>query len=264
MTTTPTAERGLEHSFASLQSAADQLLARLDAGRRTTTRLRKGVTLGDVSTIRKALDELANLAGEISQSYERVVESTPTDASLQSALGRSYLDELVAIGRSEGLSISELDGRLIAFPVIVETNPEALTVKIGRATTRNLRPSAVIAQVRAAMRRARSKPDRFIELLYTAAQWVNADNARTSGVRLDDVYKVLTLHPETKKSYSQTDFAVDLFTLDTSEIATTKKGARVFFHGSTGAKGSSGSFTIIGPDARPRHYVSVRFEEEQR
>ena len=137
-------------------------------------------------------------------------------------------------------------------------------MKIGKATTRNLRPSAVVAQIRTAMKRARSKPDRFIELLHGAAQWVNEANARSSGVRLDDIYKVITLHPETKKNYSPVDFAVDLYTLDTSEVNTTKKGARIFFLGATGAKGSSGTYSIVGPDSTPRHYVGTRVEEDQR
>lgn len=264
MSTTPTAEGGLEHRFAALQSAADQLLARLDTGRKTATRLRKAATLGDMSAVRKSLDELSGLVTNVERAHAAVETATPTDDELRSLLGSRQLAEIESIGRSEGLSIAELDGRLVAFPVIVESNPENLTVKIGRSTSRNLRPSAVVVQVRAAMRRARSKPDRFIELLHATAQWVGADNARTSGVRLDDIYKVLTLHPETKKGYTPTDFAVDLYTLDTSDVDATKKGARIHFLGATGAKGSSGTFTIVGPDAKPRHYVGIRFEEEQR
>jgi len=264
MTATPTAEGGLEHRFAALQNAADGLLARLDAGKKTAGRLRKGATVGDVAAIRKSLDELAGLTREVEQAESRVVAAVPTDTELHAAMGTRHLAEIESIGRAEGLPISELDGRLIAFPVIVESNPDNLTVKIGRSTSRNLRPSAVVAQIRGAMRKARSKPERFIELLHSAAQWVGADSARSSGVRLDDIYKVLTLHPESKKAYSPTDFAVDLYTLDTSDVDATKKGARIFFLGATGAKGSSGSFTIVGPDARPRHYVGIRFEEEQR
>lgn len=264
MTTTPSAEGGLELEFARLQSAADELLARLDAGKKSATKLRKSVTLGDIAAIRKIVDDLSGLSLDIERAHSNIVKMTPNDESLRASLEKNYRNELIAIGRSEGLAINELDGRLIAFPVIVETNAENLTVKMGRSTTRNIRPSSVIGQLRDAMRRARSKPDRFIELLYAAAQWVNAENARTSGVRLDDVYRVLTIHPDTKKNYSPTDFAVDLFFLDTSEVGATKKGARIFFMGATGAKGSSGTFTIVGPDSKPRHYVGIRFEEDQR
>lgn len=264
MTPTPTAEGGLEQRFAALQRATDDLLGQLDFGKKATTKLRKGAAVGDMATIRKAVEELAGLAREVDQAHHKVTQTVPTDDELKAALGARHLAEIESIGNSEGLSIRELDGRLVAFPVIVESNPENLTVKIGRTTSRNLRPSSIVAQVRAAMRKARSKPDRFIELLYAAAQWVNAENARTSGVRLDDVYRVLTLHPETKKSYSPTDFAADLYTLDTSTVNATKKGAHLFFLGATGAKGSSGTFTIIGTDSRPRHYVGIRFEEEQR
>ena len=264
MTTTPTAEGSLEYSFAVLQSAADELLARLDSGRKTTTKLRKGATLGDMTIIRKSIDELSSLVSEVERAQAEVVAKTPTDENLRSIFGARYLAEIKSIGNSEGLSINELDGRLVAFPVVVESNPENLTVKIGKATSKSLRPSAVVAQIRAAMKKARSKPDRFIELLHGAAQWVNAGNARSSGVRLDDVYKIITLHPDTRKNYSPVDFAVDLYTLDTSDVSATKKGARIFFLGATGAKGSSGTFSIVGPDSAPRHYVGIRFEEEHR
>lgn len=264
MTTTPTAEGGLEYSFAVLQSATDELLQTLETGRKTTIKLRKAVTLGDMTVIRKAIDELSGLAAEVDRVQRSVVAAAPTDEALRTALTGPLLSEIQRIGGSEGLTISELDGRLIAFPVIVESNPENLTVKIGRTSSKSLRPSAVVAQIRAAMKKSRSKPERFIELLHGAAQWVNADNARNSGVRVDDIYKVITLHPDTKKNYSPVDFAADLYTLDTSDVNTTKKGARIFFLGATGAKGSSGSFSIVGPDARPRHYVGLRFEEENR
>lgn len=264
MTITPTAEGGLEYSFAALQSATDELLQTLETGRKTTIKLRKGVTLGDITVIRKAIDELSDLVTEFDRAQRKVLDVTPDDAALRSALTDSLLAEIQRVGRSEGLTINDLDGRLIAFPVIVESNPENLTVKIGKTNSKSLRPSAVVAQIRAAMKKARSKPERFVELLHGAAQWVNADNARNSGVRLDDIYKVITLHPDTKKNYSPVDFAVDLYTLDTSDVAATKKGARFFFLGATGAKGSSGTFSIVGPDSRPRHYVGIRFEEENR
>jgi hypothetical protein len=264
MTTTPSAEGSLEYSFAVLQSATDELLERLDTGRKTTIKLRKGVTLGDMTVARKAIDDLSSLVSELDRAHKKVLEAAPNDRELRAALSGPLLTEIQRIGRSEGLTISALDGRLVAFPVIVESNPENLTVKIGRTTSKSLRPSAVVAQIRAAMKKARSKPERFIELLHGAAQWVNADSAKSSGVRLDDVYKVITLHPDTKKNYSPIDFAVDLYTLDTSDVSATKKGTRIFFLGATGAKGSSGTFSIVGPDSAPRHYVGIRFEEEHR
>ena len=66
--------------------------------------------------------------------------------------------------------------------------------------------------------------------------------------------------PGTAAEYGPSDFARDLYLLDTSGVTRTKTGARVSLPASTGTKSSRGVYTFVSPDGRLLTYYGIRFD----
>jgi hypothetical protein len=73
------------------------------------------------------------------------------------------------------------------------------------------------------------------------------------------VYEALTLMPEVRKEYAESDFGRDLFFLDRSGTTTTKSGAQVSFPTATGTKGGGRVFSFVAPDGEVITYYGIRF-----
>ena len=63
---------------------------------------------------------------------------------------------------------------------------------------------------------------------------------------LNRIYKLFTSLPGSSRGYTPTDFARDLYLLDTSGLTSLKSGATVSFPASTGTRSARGLFTFIG------------------
>ena len=79
---------------------------------------------------------------------------------------------------------------------------------------------------------------------------------------LDRIYRLLTSLPGINREYDRTDFARDLYNLDSSGLRRTRSGASVSFPASTGTRRPRGLFSFVGPDGRDVEYYGVRFTEE--
>jgi hypothetical protein len=167
---------------------------------------------------------------------------------------------LVALAKSQRLDLHQLDDRLVAFPVVVQIQPAQRSLRISGKRVSALRPSRVLDAVRRHTRNAGTRPQQFIEILYRAYR-ICARTGET-GARLADLFEILTLHPETRRSYGTADFARDLFLLDSSDVSATRSGARVSFPSATGTKAGRGVFTVIPTSGMPKQYYGIRFEEE--
>ena len=77
-------------------------------------------------------------------------------------------------------------------------------------------------------------------------------------VLLVNIYDVFTSLPGSTREYDQTDFARDIYFLDTSSVNTTKSGARVSFPSSTGSRGPR-TLSFVGPDGEQITYYGVTF-----
>src|SRR5262249_13197664 len=81
------------------------------------------------------------------------------------------------------------------------------------------------------------------------------------GATLAEVYRALTLLPNAAKEYDRSDFARDLYSLQSSGTTTTKSGARLSLPASTGTKGSTSIFTFVSPDGQQVLYYGIEFSE---
>ncbi|MCY3953655.1 MAG: hypothetical protein OXG69_14095, partial [bacterium] len=78
-------------------------------------------------------------------------------------------------------------------------------------------------------------------------------------IPLERIYKLLVSLPGSRRDYTRTDFARDIYQLETAGVTATKSGARVSVPASTGTRGPKGLFTFVGPDGREVKYYAIRF-----
>lgn len=254
----------VEESCAKVVQAADELSALAKKLLTASGALRKAAMVGNSGGISVHAQAVAELGPLVADGIRAASRSWPfSPDALTSYMDSGYRSELTSRSASLGVTLDSLEDRFVAFPVVVEVQGKARAVKLNGKRAAGVRPSFLAQQIKALQAKSGAKPEQFIELLYSAAVRVNRENLGVSGVLLNDVFEVLTLHPEAKKSYSRADFARDLFSLQTSNVKRTKRGAEVSFPGATGTKGDGKIFTVIGPDRYPRHYVGVRFEENK-
>ena len=222
--------------------------------------LESAARVGDPAKLRSATENLRSL---IVDSHDRLEDATKawpySDDEVSAYLAGPYTEELVAAAQSVSLRLDRLDDRWSAFPVLLEVVPKSRSAKIDGKRTTSLRPSVLVDLIRARQSANGIKPDRFIEILYSAYKAI----AEPLGVHLVDLYELLTLLPDAKAEYSRADFGRDVYLLDTSPVFQTKSGAAIEFKGSTGAKGSPKALTVIPPEGMPKHYYAVSFRDPE-
>jgi len=216
--------------------------------------------MSGLSSACAAIDALGPLIAQSSSSLTNY--SAFSGDHLSNYLEKSFGSELISQSSILGLQVDRLEDRFVAFPVIIQVQPKSCSIKINGKRSAGIRPSYVAQQIKELQSKPGTKPEQFNELLFSAACYVSRENVSVSGVYLDDVYEILTIHPDAKKSYSRADFARDLFILDTSDVSQTRHGLVRSFPAATGTKGATSKvFTVVGPDRHPRHYLMVRFAE---
>ena len=129
---------------------------------------------------------------------------------------------------------------LLAFPERVTVHPTDLSVTIGTSRVASVRPSVLVARMRAAAERpVRFKADAFIELLLrTYLKALPRDILPDDGfvIPLIEIHESLTPISGQAKEYPLQVFARDIYLLDESGITATKSGYRLSLPSSTGAR----------------------------
>jgi len=217
---------------------------------------------GDILKLRRLAEQLRIAGHEASQAAEHAASSWRlTEDEVRAHLRDGFAAELIDVARAAGLEIRRLDDRLVASPSLIRALPDQRAVQIDRRKVTSLRPSHLVRLLSA--RRAdkpRFRPEQFIEVLYVATKTLAGPDGAMSK-KLADVYRVLTLLPGSRRDYSHSDFARDLYFLERSPVRTTKSGAVVSLPASTGTKSSRDLFTFVDAAGETVHYYSIKFEE---
>jgi hypothetical protein len=177
-----------------------------------------------------------------------------------------FAKELIECARKQGVNIREQDELLYCYPSLVRVIPGVQCVKIDKVKEARLRPSVLVALLKAIQQRpVRFRPDRFLESLYEAYQLLNPPQKGKlvhvgKTIRLLRVYEVLTLLPGEANDYTKAEFARDLYLLDRSGVTKTRKGADVDFPASTGTKVPSATITVITENGREKTYYGISFD----
>jgi hypothetical protein len=246
---------GWENQLSALERQAAALL-------RTARRLRRTAQEGQVSGVDAAIGALQQDAAKLEDSLRQV--AAPAVDVAGSFESGAYLAELSDQAKAANVTLVQRDGRITAYPFVLRLEPRAPGVRIGRRLERRIRPSFLVAQLKALQGRPnRFNPRNFLDRLLRAyvvlaPQW----NARTGGegplVPLADLHEVLTLWPTAAADYPVEEFLLDLVRLDRQPDARTGRGHRFELGGSTGTKGAK-RLSAFDETGAQHDFFAIRF-----
>jgi hypothetical protein len=258
----------------SLERACEEAQRRIETSIKSVAKLTSGLKagqkaarVGDLNALHKALGEL--------DGHLQIVRTETMGAARSWSLSEAdeavlftdgdYVDEFMTAAETAGLQVSVEDGTIVCYPSLVKVDAARRCVIIDRKPYRNVRPSALVAHLKAVQARPpKFKAAQFLESLFVA--WDHARHLRAAGrppgtdVRVANVYAALTIAPGSAREYSKPEFGRDLYLLEQSGERVTRKGARVHFGRSTGTKVAGGAITVVGEDGRRVDYSSISFE----
>ena len=258
-----------ERAFSDTEQAAAATLAAVKALQKAARDLQKEAQKGNIAAIKQRQISLDAALTNLTQTVNNSVHSWPfQEEQEEQYLREGYAAELKNAAAARGLQILDGDNSLISSPSIVRILPSNRAVRIDKKQTSTIRPSHLVGLLQANQKKVSGyRPGQFLESLYT----VYADIAREDGaerlmagrqgrvIPLARIYRLITALPSIRREYNETDFARDLYQLDSSGIKTTRSGAAVSFPASTGARNSRGVFTFVGPDGSNVSYYGIRF-----
>ncbi len=261
-----------EQAFSDTERAAAETLTSAGDLTRLARQLQKASKEGNVAAMKRVQGRLDAASRSLGQTVANAVRSWPFQENEEEEYLRDgYSTELCRVAAERELDIHERDDRLISHPSIVRILPGERAVRIDKKKISSIRPS-YLADV---LLKNQKKPGRyqsgaFLESLYNVYSDIVREEfsnrqglVKTGGrvVPLDRIYRLFTSLPGSGREYDRTDFARDLYILDTKGPKHTKQGATVFFPSSTGTRSSKGLFSFVGPDGRDVAYYGLRFTE---
>ena len=236
--------------------------------------LAKAAKTGNIASIKRCQEKLNEALIALQQEVSNAGSSWPfSDEEEQRLFGDQYVDALKAAAVAKGLKIHERDGLLISYPSIVRILPAERAVRIDKKRIPTARPSHLVDLLLANQKKSSGfSPQRFLESLYAVyadvvsgafSDLLSASSERV--VPLARIYKLMTALPGAARDYDRSDFARDLYILESNGPRRTRNGAMVSLSSSTGArKRSSNLFSFIGPNGDNAEYYGIRFSESER
>lgn len=259
-----------EQAFSNTERAAKSTLDSAGELIRLAKQLQKASREGNLAAMKRVQGRLDDAMGSLGQTVANAVQAWPfQEGEEEQYLRDGYSAELRRIASERKLDMHERDDRLISHPSVVRILPGERAVRIDKKKVSSIRPSH-LADV---LLKNQEKPGRyqsgaFLESLYAVYSDIvreeNPDRLVRIAVRvvpLERIYRLFTSLPGSSRDYDRTDFARDLYILDTKGPRRTKQGAEVSFPSSTGTRRSKGVFSFVGPDGRDVQYYGLRFTE---
>jgi len=225
-------------------------------------RLQQAVAKGNVRDLDK-LRVAAQAACVTTQ--QRAAECQPLafDAAAYLTPEGDFIPELRAAAERAGVQLSVRDGVIFCYPVLVYLEPELSAVRIEKRLEANIRPETLAALLKKAQsREPKSRPERFIEVLFEAYELVRAKRRLDAYIDLPltQIYQVLTLLPGADKDYTLLDFTRDLYFLDLSGLTETKKGFRMSLPASTVTRERSTKILkFVTRDGFEKEFAAIKF-----
>ena len=262
----------LEQAFSDTERAAESALRAVKVLGTQARALEKAAKSGNIVAIKREQSKLAEALSSLQQEVQNAASSWPfTDEEVEQYLSDRYTDELQNAAASVGLKVYERDGNLISYPSIVRVLPREKAVRVDRKKNSAIRPSHLAELLLKNQTKSSGFPSaRFLESLHSV--YSDIVSGESSGrlvkgagrvVPLARIYGLITALPGSAREYDRSDFARDLYILETKGPSQTKKGATVSFPSSTGTRRrSSDLFTFIGPDGQSVEYYGIKFSED--
>lgn len=258
-----------EEGFAAVEAAAENAEQAARNLAATARKLRKAAQEGTLSKMHFESHQLADRMAEIRERVRDAQSSWPFSEWHEAEyLNESYARELCGAAAEINLHLSARDDALVCSPSIIRLLPGERALRIDGKKRTAIRPSRLATDLHAIQDRIKPKSEAqqrsFLKALHRAYEVISGPSrARSPAPReivlLADVYLVFTSLPGLSRQYTKTDFARDIFLLDSSGFTTTKNGAQVSFPTSTGAKSSSKVFSFVDRHGNVIRYYGVVF-----
>ena len=235
--------------------------------------LAKAARTGNVAGIRRSQEKLSEALEALQKEVANASSCWPfSDEEEQEIFESQFAGALKAAATERQLKIHERDGMLISFPSIVRILPADRAVRVDRKKISTVRPSFLVDLLLANQKKSSGfSSKRFLESLHAVYEDIVSETATdrspASGGRvvpLARVYRLMTALPGSTREYARSDFARDLYMLDSNGPRLTRGGAAVSFPSSTGARRrSSDLFSFIGPNGDIAEYYGIRFSKQE-
>jgi hypothetical protein len=226
-------------------------------------KLEKAVAQGNLRDVEKLRLAAQNAAANLAEKAA-ACEPLNFDTAQYFMPEGGFVGELQDEAQRAGVNLSERDGVIFCYPVLLRPEPENSAVRIDKKLEFNVRPDVLAILLRRVQaQEPKAKSAQFIETLFEAYDLLRA-GAKTGDYidrPLTEIYRVLTLMPGAAKDYTLLDFTRDIYFLDTSGIGETKRGYRLSLPSSTasreGAKGKRLHFVTRHGDEK--EYSTIKF-----
>jgi len=260
-------QNSLEKALSKTEADADATLKAANAVVSSLKKLRSSIKAGSLRELKRTIDSSEEAIAALRQQFSNTKDGWNFDA--ENYIGsRAYLEEILEMSKSLGVTIFEQDERLYCYPFLIRIVPNELAVQIDKAKEKRIRPSTLVTHLKSLQNKpVRFKPEAFLESLFLAYDTLiksrgRGQVGRGSVVTLREIYKLLTLLPGQTKEYSLQEFARDIYLLDRSGVTETKKGCCVTMPGvSSGMRGTAGAIRVITQEGRDKLYYGISFSE---
>lgn len=262
-----------EEAVLSLEQALVKTEADIDAALKAATgvvaalkKVRKAAQLGNLRDLQTTVNNAGQEIARLSDRFDQARTGWDFDEETYFSTN-NFFDELRRTAAANDLKIFSQDDRLFCYPVLIRALPGDRAVMIDKKRERRLRPTVLTRHLKGLQQKPpRFRPEPFLESIYQAYRAACAlrgkkmsDHGAGPSIRLRDIYQQLTMLPGQTRDYSIQEFARDIYLLDQSSIATTKKGNVISFDASTGTKASSSTLNIITKTGEEKRYYAVSF-----
>lgn len=260
----------MDDSFESQVAILDQRLAETEKHVKSllgrVRAMRTKANVGEFAQVVGLFEPVPRQIEQLEASVKAARDAFTYD-SAQALADGSYLGELRAEAAAHDLVLTERDGRLTAFPLLLKFDAKAGGIRIGRKLERRLRPAVVVRILRKAQSTSRFDAVRFLQQLFNAYTYLapvaqsgwRVDHAGAGPiVALNDIHALLTVLPVASADYAREEFACDLLRLDRAPDTLTSTGHRFSLPASTGSKGRN-RLTMYDEAGTERVFVGIQF-----
>jgi hypothetical protein len=244
-----------------IEAEAESALRAATAVVRELKKVRATAATGQVRDLRRALERSRELAAEAVSATRDLRAGPAVEDAREYLTSGAYTKELLSAAAEAGVSVYEADDGLLCYPSLVRLLPGDEGVDIDGRRERRLRPSVLIAALAATQQAGpRFKPEPFLETLAAGYRLVLGEQGKPSGtvVRLVDLHRILTLLPGRARDYPKSEFARDLYLLDSSRHTRTKDGRVMSLSASTGTR-QAGVLTTVSKGGERQRYWGIAF-----
>ena len=264
-----------EQAFSDTERAADSALKSAGAVNRHARALTRAAKAGNIAAVKRAQSDLDEAMKALRQEVDNANSVWPFHEDEEERyLQDGYADELIAAAQDAGLSVYKEDDALISYPSIVRIAPGERAVRIDDKKESGIRPSHLAKTlIENQKKTGRFRPNQILESMYAVYSQI-AGEYESGGELIGDggrvvplarIYNLMTVFPGRRRDYRRTEFAFNLYAIETEGPRVTRRGYRVDFPSSTGTKHPRADlFHCISPDGQRITYYGVRFSEDAR